>query len=161
MKNLVCFLFCLLIGFSAYALSITDPSPVRASDIIFQFNHTGRQVSMDELSRMSIKEFEDANGRRFSLLEKLSFKITRNYLRSNIHPDGTISSRQLKKWTEQIDGKKGFHLGGFILGLTGLIGIILVYALEDEKRKNRIKWAWIGFGTGLLIAIIYISSIFQ
>jgi hypothetical protein len=161
MKNLVCFLFCLLIGFSAYALSITDPSPVRASDIKFQINRTGCQVSLDELLRMSVKEFEDANSKKLSFLEKLSFKITRNHLRNNILPDGTISSRHLKKWTKQIDGKQGFHLGGFILGLTGLIGIILVYALEDEKRKNRIKWAWIGFGTGMLIAIIYISSIFQ
>ncbi|HZH01906.1 MAG TPA: hypothetical protein VEY32_12530, partial [Flavisolibacter sp.] len=98
MKNLVCFLFCLLIGFSAYALSIIDPSPVRASDIKFQINRTGRQVSLDELSRMRVKEFEYANSQRLSLLEKLSFKITRKHLRNNIQPDGTISSRQLKKW---------------------------------------------------------------
>ena len=57
------------------------------------------------------------------------------------------------------DGTTGFHSGGFFLGLlVGLIGVIIAYIIKDEKKKNRVKWAWIGWGVWVVIALILIAT---
>ena len=43
------------------------------------------------------------------------------------------------------DLTSGFHLGGFALGfLIGPIGVLIAYLIDDDKKRNRVKWAWIG-----------------
>lgn len=51
-------------------------------------------------------------------------------------------------------GETGFHAGGFFLGLLlGVIGVIIAYLINDEKKHNRVKWAWIGWGVWVVLLI--------
>ena len=55
------------------------------------------------------------------------------------------------------------HLGGFALGFfIGLIGVLIAYIIEDDYKRNRVKWAWIGWGVFVVfyvaLLVIILSS---
>ena len=53
------------------------------------------------------------------------------------------------------EGQTGFHAGGFFLGLLlGLIGVLIAYLINDDKHRNRVKWAWIGWGVIVVLVLI-------
>ena len=48
-----------------------------------------------------------------------------------------------------------FNLGGFALGfLLGLIGVLIAYLINDDKKSDRVKWAWIGLAAWIVILIL-------
>ena len=63
------------------------------------------------------------------------------------------------------DHSTGFHVGGFLLGFfLGLIGIVIAYVAggDDDVKRNRAKWAWIGFGAYVVIFLaLLLSGIFS
>jgi hypothetical protein len=86
------------------------------------------------------------------------FQIGTAKLKRSIAEDGTISSKKLKKHATLIDGETGFHLGGFALVfLIGLIGVLIAYLINDGKKPNRTKWAWIGLAAWVVIILITIA----
>lgn len=90
------------------------------------------------------------------MAEKIAFKVIQRRLRININTDGTVNKRFMKKLESREGGAKGFHGGGFFLGLLpGPFGLVLAYIGNDDKRKNRIKWAWVGLGVWVVFAILY------
>ena len=111
---------------------------------------------MQDLSQMKVKEFEALSGRDMKLADKVTFKMAQRELRKNISHDGTISSKKLNKFFDKkVDGTSGFHLGGFALGvLLRLIGVLIAYLLNDDKKSNRVKWAWIGLGVVVVLVIL-------
>jgi uncharacterized membrane protein len=65
-----------------------------------------------------------------------------------------VNSKKLEKFLKKADGS-GFHLGGFALGfLLGLIGVLIAYLLNDEKKSARVKWAWLGLLTAVVLWVI-------
>lgn len=158
MKKIAAFLMAFAIMAQSFAaVSVTVP-PKKASEVFIPVGNTGKQISLQELSQMKVKEFEAFTGRDMKLADKVTFKMAQRELRKNISHDGTINSKKLNKFfTQKVDGTTGFHLGGFALGfLLGLIGVLIAYLLNDEKKKNRVKWAWIGVAA---IVVIYILAL--
>ena len=153
--------FALLMAFAVMAqtfaaVSVTVP-PKKASEVFIPIGNTGKQISLLDLSEIKVKEFETISGRDMKLADKAMFKMAQKELRKNISHDGTLNSKKLNKFfTQKADGTSGFHLGGFALGfLLGLIGVLIAYLLNDEKKSNRVKWAWIGLG---VVVVIYILA---
>jgi hypothetical protein len=42
---------------------------------------------------------------------------------------------------------------GFLLGL---IGVLIAYLIKDDKKRNRVKWAWLGLLAWVVIWLIVV-----
>lgn len=137
------------------SVPVTTP-PKKASEIFIPIGKTGHQISLLDLSQINVKDFEKVSGKKMKLVEKASFKLAQRELRNSINDDGTLNNKKLEKAVKKIDSASGgFHLGGFALGfLLGLIGVLIAYLINDEKKSNRTKWAWIGLGVAVVLYIL-------
>jgi hypothetical protein len=79
-------------------------------------------------------------------------------LRRSKDKDGTIKNEKLATMmSNTTDSTSGFHVGGFALGfLIGLIGVLIAYLINDDKKSNRVKWSWIGCAIGLVLGLLLI-----
>lgn len=170
MKKIISFCVAIAILFSSYASTNivsppsgnSKPTPVlNANNILFPVGKTGKTISLMELSRISLKDFETMSGKKLGLFDKAGFKLGQKKLRNSIATDGTIKSKAIKKYaTKMADGESGFHLGGFALGfLLGLIGVIIAYVINDDYKRNRVKWAWIGWGVFVVLYVILLLAL--
>ena len=152
MKKLIVLFVCVTLFSSSNAIStILAPPKLNAKDVLVPVGKLGNKISVLELSKISTSDFQKMTGNKMNLLNKFSFKITQYKLRQNINRDGTFSRKSMAKF---FGGETGFHLGGFALGFClGLIGILIAYLIKDDYKPNRVKWAWIGWGVFVAIAL--------
>ena len=154
MKKLLTFLIALIIVSSSYASVNTVVPKLNASEIFFPVGKTGKQISLLELSKISMKDLQTLTGRKMTFLDKIVFRLAKKKIRNSINQDGTLSNKMLEKFGKS-DEETGFHLGGFALGfLLNIIGVLIAYLINDDYKKNRVKWAWIGCSVILGILLI-------
>jgi hypothetical protein len=131
-----------------------DRTPVMASKIMLPVGANGEKISLLELSTIKKTNLEKITGRKMNKAQSLAFKLTQKKLQNGINEQGEVTNKKLKKVFAP-DGETGFHLGGFALGfLLGVIGVLIAYLIKDEKKPNRVKWAWIGLAIWVGIVII-------
>jgi len=117
------------------------------------------QISLKELSLISVKDYEKLSGKHLNFFQRFTFKAGQKKLRNSFAADGTITNKKLLKAMSDGDHSVGFHLGGFALGfLLGLLGVLLAYVIggDEDVKKNRVKWAWIGFGLFVVFYLILV-----
>lgn len=159
MKKLFLFTsFALLLSISFATSPITAP-PVKklnAAEIFLPIGNTGKKISLLDFSKIKKHDLELLTGRKMKFFETIAFKAGQKKLRQSINPDGTIEKKKLAKFfTKRAGGEEGFHAGGFFLGLIlGLIGVLIAYLIKDDKKQNRVKWSWIGWGVWVIIVLI-------
>ena len=109
---------------------------------------------------MNVKDLQQLTGKKMKFFDKLSFKRAQKQLKNNINYDGTFNSKKIEKFIKKGRGDgEGFQAGGFFLGfLLGLIGILIAYLIKDDQKRNRVKWAWIGFGAWIAILLVLIEA---
>ncbi len=149
---------------TSFATSGFSYLPKQASEVFLPIGSTGKTISLMDLSKIDIKDFEALSGRHLKFFDRLGFKLAQKKLRKSINSDGTIDNKKLNKFLDQGDHSTGFHLGGFALGFfVGLIGVLIAYLINDDYKSNRVKWAWIGLGIGVVVSLIivlaYIKSV--
>lgn len=161
MKKISLLLLAALITVVSFAASTTLPDAISASSVLLPVGTTGQKISLKKLSEISIQEFETLSGRKLKAIDRLSFKLAQRNLRNSIREDGSLNNKKLEKLAIKIrDGDAGFNAGGFFLGLlVGLIGVLIAYLINDDKKKSRVKWAWIGWGVWLVIFLIAVLAI--
>ena len=160
-KVTICIMLFATFSVANSTTSVNTKPPLKASEIYLPVGKSGELLSLQELSVIKIKDFEALTGKKMKLMDRIGFKASQNQLRNSIDRDGTFNKKQLQKYLnkKKADGTTGFHSGGFFLGLlVGLIGVIIAYFIKDEKKKNRVKWAWIGWGIWVVIAIILVAT---
>jgi len=145
-----------LLGIAIASLAsnnLTSHPTLKASEVFVPVGSTGKSISLLDLSRMSVKEFQAYTGKKMSFGNRLMFKAARAQLKKDINPDGTLNTKKMAKLlTKGTDVTAGFHLGGFLLGLLlSLIGVLIAYLIKDDLKPSRVKWAWIGALVGLII----------
>jgi hypothetical protein len=159
MKKIVLLLIALATVASSFAVSSFAIRERKATDVYIPVG-ADKQISLYDLSTIKVKDFEKLSGRHMNFFNRLSFKIAQKKLQKSINADGTINNKKLEKVLAAGDPSTGFHLGGFALGfLLGLIGVLIAYLLNDDYKKNRVKWAWIGFGVGLILYLILVVAL--
>jgi hypothetical protein len=142
----------------APAVTAVAPAAPKAVDINIPLGNTGKTVNLQELATMKAADLEKMTGQKMGLLGRLEFKLAQKKLRHSINADGTINNKKLAMLaSKDASGETGFHAGGFFLGfLLGLIGVLIAYLINDEKKHNRVKWAWIGWAVWVVILIAII-----
>jgi hypothetical protein len=156
------FLFAAFTFFTAsFASSVSSYLPKKATEIYLSIGNN-KQISLKELSTIKVKDYEKLSGRHFSFFQRINFKLIQKKLKSSIAPNGTLLNNQFYKHQKN-DYSTEFHPGGFALGFfLGIVGVLIAYVLpyiikrDKEVNRNRIKWAWIGFGVSLLLFFLLI-----
>ncbi|HEV8284856.1 MAG TPA: hypothetical protein VGQ09_11140 [Chitinophagaceae bacterium] len=135
----------LIIANSFGTSNILSPGKLKASEVYIPIGKTGKKISLLELSTISMSGLQTLTERKMNFTERISFRIAQKKLRKNIAADGTIEKKKLEKFFLKRSGETGFHVGGFALGFfLGLIGVLIAYLINDDYKRNRVKWAWIG-----------------
>jgi hypothetical protein len=137
--------------------SSTAPAPaMKATEVRIPVGNTGKFVTLQELATIKAADFEKLTGKKMGLMRRFEFKLAQRKLRRSINADGTINNQRLAIMAQKdMDGTTGFHLGGFALGFfLWPIGVLIAYLITDAKHDNRVKWAWIGFGVGVILLLI-------
>jgi len=152
--------FLLLVAFALFATSFAASGysslPKKATEIYLPVGQNN-QISLMELSTMKVKDYEQLSGKHLNLFQKLTFKAGQKKLRNSFSADGTITNKKLLKVVSSDGITSGFNIGWFALGFfLGLIGVLLSYLIngDEDVKRNRQKWAWIGFGVWVVILII-------
>ena len=144
-------------SFASGALVIVKPK--KADEIMIPIGNTGQKISLLDLAQIKVKDFEALSGRHLSLVDKIGFKLAQRQLQKSINSDGTVNNKKLKKYLDRADVTTGFNIGGFALGfLLGLIGVLIAYLINDDKKSARVKCAWIGFAVWIVILIILLVA---
>lgn len=144
----------------SFATSVIEPRDrpqLDASKIFIPIGKSGQKISLLDLSRISRSDLEHLTGNKMNLFERIAFHKTQKRLSRGINENGTITDKRINQFfSMKDDGKtKGFHAIGFILGFVlGLIGVLIAYVMnDDEDKKNRVKWSWIGFAIGWVLVL--------
>ena len=128
-------------------------NPVKATEVYLPVGNTGQLISLMDLSRISVKDYEALTGKKMKFINKVNFKICQRELKKSINTDGTFSKKKMEKYfTKASKGGGGFSLGGLALGVfLSLIGVLIAYLISGDNKKNRITWAWIGAAISLIL----------
>jgi hypothetical protein len=142
--------------FSLVAFASIDPSPAprKAADLFLPVGNT--TVSLQQLAYMKPAEFAKLTGKKMKLGQRFGFWLTQKKLRRCIMADGTVNPEKLNA-VYRINPAAPFHIGGFLLGLIlGIIGVLIAYMINDDKKLSRTRWAWIGFAAFVAVLLLLI-----
>ena len=145
--RIIFFLTLISSGFSNTISAVNTPKKEKAKKSQLQ-----NQLSADDLLYKDRREIEQKLGKKLKLKERIALKLLKKKIKK-ANKKGR-SKEELKN--AAANGRSEFYWGAFflgiILGLLGLLGLIIISGdIPKEKRKS----AWIGFGVGLVISIIY------
>ena len=158
MKRIIIFLT--FISFYSAAHSVTNSmlvipvkQPLRADEVYLPVGNTGRLISLMDLSRISVKDFEALSGKKMKFVDKMNFRIGQRQLKKSINQDGTFSRKSIEKYLAAPAGPGGgFSLTGLLLGLLlSLLGVLIAYVIAGSDKRSRVTWAWIGAAISLVI----------
>jgi hypothetical protein len=158
-KIILLFTVCCFV-FNSFAAALVEAPPIKASEVYITVGKNGEKISLLDLSRIKTRDLQELTGNKMKLFDRIGFKVAQKQLRESINNDGTFSKKKIEKFIKRAgDGTSGFHIGGFALGLLlGLIGVLIAYLIKDDKKSNRVKWAWIGWGVWLVILLIALAA---
>jgi hypothetical protein len=130
--------------------------PIKANEIYLPVGKTGRLISLMDLSRVSVKDFETLAGKKMKFLDKVNFKMGQRELKKSINRDGTFNKKSVEKYLANPTGPGGgFSLLGLALGFfLSLVGVLIAYVIAGADKRSRVTWAWIGAAISLIIWIV-------
>lgn len=157
MRKLLLFFFvCLFVTSPSFSSVAVTPPRLNANEVFIPIGKSGKTISLMDLSKIKQSDLEFLTGRKMNFFDKITFKIAQHKLQKNINADGTVDKKKLEKFFSKRSGDTGFHLGGFALGFfLGLIGVLIAYIINDDYKRSRVKWAWIGFGIVVILFLLF------
>ena len=131
----------------------SHPAAPKAAEVIFPVGKDGAKISLMDLSRMSIKEWEAVSGQKMKVSQKVGFKLMQKQLRNSINADGTINQKKLEKMShlakKKADDKTKSYLRLWI--------ILLIAAIVFSILGIFVPFMWIlSAVAGLGAAIFFI-----
>ena len=143
------FAFNLTFAFSGFK------APSNKASQIFIPVGADKQISLLDLSSISVTDFQLLTGKHLSFFERVSFKLSQRKLRHSINADGSVNNKKLLKLATAAADGGGFNIGGFALGfLLGLIGVLIAYLIHSDNKAALRKWAWIGLGVEVVLSLL-------
>ncbi len=157
------FLFTVLYTIS-FGASIGENNSISDTNtILLSVGRAKKKISLTALSAISVKDFEAFANRKMNFFDRIAFKLIQKKLKKSIHENGTIKNEKLRKFLTGSEGDQTrFHTGGFLLGfLVGIPGVLISYIIEDDNKRRRVKWSWVGLGIRAVIASILFLILFS
>jgi hypothetical protein len=156
MKKMIVLLGLTAVFTSAYSTTTLTPTTkarLRADEVYLPVGTTGHMISLMDLSRISVKDFETLSGRKMKFLDKMNFKLGQRELKKSINRDGTFNKKSIEKYLTKPAGPGGgFSLTGLLLGLLlSLLGVLIAYVIAGSDKRSRVTWAWIGAAISFII----------
>ena len=149
---------------AAFALSHTvgaafvPSEKIKASDVAIPVGNTGKSISLQELSTISVSDFQEMTGKKLGFADRMMFKSAQKKIRHSIDKDGNVKNKKIERLYKKhaADVTTGFNIGGFALGFfLLLIGVLIAYLISSNDSANMRKWAWIGCAVSLVIILIF------
>ena len=94
----------IFIGFAAFFSSAYSTTalisasstklPVRADEVYLPVGTTGRLISLMDLSKISVKDFETLSGKKMKFLDKANFKIGQQAAKEKHKPGWNIKQKK-------------------------------------------------------------------
>ncbi|MEN9568866.1 MAG: hypothetical protein RL172_97 [Bacteroidota bacterium] len=136
--------------------SVDDVTAKKATAIMIPIGKTGNKISLADFSKLKSREYEKLANVKLGFMGRIQYNRAMKKLRNSIAADGTITNKKMVKAIGSADDLTGdFHLGGLALGgLLSVIGVLIAYLINDDKKSQRIKWAWIGLALSILLFLI-------
>ncbi|HZJ60228.1 MAG TPA: hypothetical protein VFD24_08120 [Chitinophagaceae bacterium] len=156
MKKMIVLLGLTAVFTSAYSTTTLTPTTkarLRADEVYLPVGTTGHMISLMDLSRIRVKDFETLSGRKMKFLDKINFKLGQRELKKSINRDGTFNKKSIEKYLTKPAGPGGgFSLTGLLLGLLlSLLGVLIAYVIAGSDKRSRVTWAWIGAAISFII----------
>src|SRR5678816_1817140 len=156
MKKMIVLLGITAVFTSAYSTTTLTPTTkarLRADEVYLPVGTTGHMISLMDLSRIRVKDFETLRGRKMKFLDKINFKLGQRELKKSINRDGTFNKKSMEKYLTKPAGPGGgFSLTGLLLGLLlSLLGVLIAYVIAGSDKRSRVTWAWIGAAISFII----------
>ena len=161
MKKYLLILISLIVFSASFGFSVIKNPVTHANQVFVYIGNNGEKISLLEISKMSIKEYQRISGERLNFFERLHFKAAQKNLRKNINPDGILNTDLIGK-NGFGDSFSDFHIGGFLLGLILFLpGVLIAYLIggDEDIKRSRVKWAWYGAGIFAILALAAFRSI--
>ena len=161
MKKYLLLFICTIIFSNSFSFSVIRNPVTQANQVFIYAGKNGAKLSLLEISKISIKNYQIVTGQNLNFFERLSFKVAQKKLRKNINADGTVNSKMLGS-NSFGDSYSGFNIGGFLLGLLLFLpGVLIAYLIggDEDARRSRTKWAWYGAGIFIAIALALYKSL--
>jgi hypothetical protein len=130
---------------SALTLPSTEPVPPKSENTV---TAPISNLTVQDFLALTPKKYKELTGKKLSLTEKISLKITQRKVRKALKNNENIDMAAVADGFDTSD----FNIGGFVLGLLlSVIGVLIAYLIGDTTV---IKWAWIGFGVFFVIFLL-------
>jgi len=156
MKKIL-FLLAAFVIVQTVGAAIAPSAKIKASEAMIPVGATGKLISMQELSTISVKDFEQMTGKKMGSVNKAMFKAAQKKLRHSIDKNGNIKNKKIERLYKKhsSDVTAGFNIGGFALGFfLSLLGVLIAYLIHTDNDANFRKWAWIGAAVGLVFWLL-------
>jgi hypothetical protein len=146
MKKTLLFVGFILLAAGAFAAFSSGKKQTLASDISLGIGGQGQRISLASFVELQDADYEVLTGKKLGFFGRMQFHNQQRNLRKLINDDGTIDAAEVsERIYKDLDSTKGFNLTGFMMGLTlSLVGVLTMYLVKDERKKNRATWAWVG-----------------
>lgn len=132
-----------------------DPTP-EASKSFTTITTAKEDMTYQQILDLSPKNFEALTGKQLSFKEKMGLNLLKRDIKAKIKSQ-EIAVTDKVNFKSAIAGEgTSVNILGFFAGLLlGLIGVLLVYLLSDDKVMRRSSWY--GWGVWLIILLLLMS----
>jgi hypothetical protein len=103
------------------AVTPTEPSaPKKPSEVMIPVGNTGKYVSMTELSKMKVKQWETLTGKKMSLKEKIAFGAVKSKIKEQVRTYNKTGNYAPIDFKDPVDKWLWFWIFGWGLGIVFL-----------------------------------------
>lgn len=153
---------------SSFGFSLVKP---KANNILPSENLYGKYINASEFVNLSVKEFSLLTGKKLNFIQRLSFRVAKLRMKHDLKKNPNL---KITDYIGKEEKGKSFDVGWFLIGLgSPLIGVVigavilslipffilaiapLVVAYATKQNKIAKKSVWIGFGSAIILLIIF------
>ncbi|MFL5742425.1 MAG: hypothetical protein ACJ75B_19535 [Flavisolibacter sp.] len=116
------------------------PAGIKASEMMIPLGKNGAKISIQDLSRMKLKDYQLITGKKMKLMDKISFKLMQKEIRHSINADGYFVNKKMDSLKFKNDTSKAHNyfrtwiilliaaavllVLGLVVPFIGIIGLI-------------------------------------
>lgn len=139
---------------SSNATTIIRPKDPLASNFMVPLLNTGKMISLQDYSTLTVKEYKLIAGKKMSFIQRIKLKTSQVVLKKMIRGDGTLNMAKMKRYG--FFGRWHWHWGGFALGFLLILGPIIALFFTDEYKWDRF---WTSFVTMSVLLTLLVSLV--